>query len=128
MKGMKTIQIKDDKGSVLFTHICEGNSVMMTLELAIKSGANLSGANLSGAYLSGANLSGAYLSCAYLSGANLSGADLSGANLSGADLSDANLSDADLSGAKFDIVDAKTMAEAEAFATTTDLVIAAIND
>lgn len=36
--------------------------------------------------------------------------------------------DNDLKGAKFDIVDAKTMAEAERFATTTDLVIAAIND
>ena len=36
--------------------------------------------------------------------------------------------DDDLTGAKFDIVDAKTMAEAEAFATTADLVIAAIND
>ena len=36
--------------------------------------------------------------------------------------------DDDLTGAKFDIADAKTMAEAEAFATTADLVIAAIND
>lgn len=36
--------------------------------------------------------------------------------------------DDDLTGAKFDIVDAKTMDEAEAFATTADLVIAAIND
>lgn len=36
--------------------------------------------------------------------------------------------DNDLKGAKFDIVDAKTVAEAEKFATTADLVIAAIND
>jgi Mg-chelatase subunit ChlD len=36
--------------------------------------------------------------------------------------------DDDLTSAKFDIVDAKTVAEAEAFATTADLVIAAIND
>lgn len=36
--------------------------------------------------------------------------------------------DDDLTTAKFDIVDAKTMAEAEAFATTSDLIIAAIND
>ena len=34
--------------------------------------------------------------------------------------------DNDLKGAKFDIVDVKTVAEAEAFATTTDLVLAAI--
>jgi len=36
--------------------------------------------------------------------------------------------DDDLSAAKFDIVDAKTMEEAEAFPTTADLIIAAIND
>ena len=36
--------------------------------------------------------------------------------------------DDDLRGAKFDIVDAKTMDEAEAFPTTVDLVFAAIND
>jgi Mg-chelatase subunit ChlD len=36
--------------------------------------------------------------------------------------------DDDLTNAKFDIVDAKTMAEAEAFATTADMIIAAIND
>lgn len=36
--------------------------------------------------------------------------------------------DDDLKGAKFDIVDAKTVEEAEKFATTADLVLAAIND
>jgi len=36
--------------------------------------------------------------------------------------------DDSLTGAKFDIVDTKTVAEAEAFATTAELVIAAIND
>lgn len=36
--------------------------------------------------------------------------------------------DDDLKGAKFDIVDAKTQAEAEKFATTGELVLAAIND
>ncbi len=36
--------------------------------------------------------------------------------------------DDNLKGAKFDIVDAKTVAEAEAFATTADLVLAAIDD
>lgn len=36
--------------------------------------------------------------------------------------------DNDLSGCKFDIVDAKTVAQAEAFSTTADLVLAAIND
>lgn len=36
--------------------------------------------------------------------------------------------DDDLKGAKFDIVDVKTFEEAEAFATTTDLILAAIAD
>lgn len=36
--------------------------------------------------------------------------------------------DDNLKGAKFDIVDAKTLAEAEQFATTAELVVAAIND
>ena len=36
--------------------------------------------------------------------------------------------DDDLSTAKFDIVDAKTMAQADAFPSTTHLVLAAIND
>ena len=104
------IQIKSRfTAAVLFENDTENNSIRMTLELAIKSGADLSsadlsGANLSGANLSGADLSGADLSRAYLSRANLSGACLSGANLSyaylsGADLSDADLSSANLSGA-----------------------------
>jgi len=36
--------------------------------------------------------------------------------------------DDDLAGAKFDIVDAKTMEEAEKFASTAELIVAAIND
>ena len=81
------IQIKSRfTAAVLFEHDCENNSVRITLELAIKSGADLRGANLSGANLSGANLRGANLRGANLSGAYLSGADLSGADLSGAGL------------------------------------------
>ena len=81
------IQIKSRfTSAVLFEHDTENNSIRFTLELAIKSGANLSGANLSGADLSGANLSDANLS-----GANLSRADLSRASLSDAYLSDAYL-------------------------------------
>ena len=76
---------------VLFSHEQENNSIRITLELAIKAKADLSGANLYVADLSGADLSGANLSVAYLSVANLSGADLSGADLSEANLSKANL-------------------------------------
>ena len=114
------IQIKPQfNDTVLFEHNCENNSMRLTMELALKSRANLSYANLSGADLFGANLSranlfgadlsgadlsgaslpGAYLSYTNLSGANLSGADLSGANLSYTNLSGADLSGADLSGA-----------------------------
>ena len=57
--------------SVIFE--CEADSMKLAVELAIKSGANLSMANLSGANLSGANLYGANLSVANLSGANLYG-------------------------------------------------------
>ena len=89
------IQIKSRfSAEPLFEHDCENNSIRLTLELAIKSGADLSGADLSGADLSGADLSGANLR-----GADLIGADLIGADLIGANLSDANLSRADLSGA-----------------------------
>ncbi len=104
------IQIKHRfTASVIFEHDCERNSMRLTVELALKSradlsranlyGANLSGANLSRANLSRANLYGADLSRANLYGANLSGAYLYGANLSGANLSRAYLSGADLSGA-----------------------------
>jgi len=99
------IQIKSRfTAAVLFEHDCENNSLRITLELAIKSGADLRGADLRGAdlsdaYLSRADLRGADLSDAYLSGADLRGADLSGADLSGANLSGADLSGANLSGA-----------------------------
>jgi hypothetical protein len=83
--------------TILFT--AETASLLLAVEAAIKSRANLSGANLSDANLSGANLSRADLSYANLSYANLSDANLSGANLSRANLSRANLSDANLSGA-----------------------------
>ena len=64
-------------GAVLFA--VEAGSFKLAVELAVKSGAYLSGADLSGAYLSGA-----YLYGADLSGADLYGADLSRAYLSGA--------------------------------------------
>ena len=90
------IEIKSRWDStVLFT--AEAASLLLAVQAAIKSGANLSGANLFGANLFDANLSGADLSRVHLSRANLSRANLSGANLSGADLSRAHLSRANLS-------------------------------
>src|ERR1700693_2723108 len=88
--------------TVLFT--AEAASVLLALQAAIKSGANLRGADLRGADLRGANLRGAELCGADLCGANLRGADLYGANLRVAnlrvaDLYGANLRGADLRGA-----------------------------
>ena len=95
--------------SVIFEHTVENNTLKLTLELALKSGADLYGANLRGANLRGANLRGADLRDADLRDANLYSADLYGANLydadlydadlRGADLRDADLRDADLDGA-----------------------------
>ena len=84
-------------GATLFSLECK--SMIVCVEAAVKSLADLSGAYLRGAYLSGANLSGADLSGADLSGADLINANLRGAYLSGANLINANLSGADLSGA-----------------------------
>ena len=86
------IQIKSRfNDAVLFEHDAKNNNIRLTLELAIKSGANLIGAILSDADLSDADLSGVNLSYAILSDADLSGAILSGAILSGAYLRGAYL-------------------------------------
>ena len=93
--------------SVLFEFEADENSLKLTLEAAIKTGADLRGAdlrgaNLYGADLRGANLYGANLDGANLYGANLYGADLRGANLYGANLDGADLDGADLRGANLD--------------------------
>ena len=97
---MNKIQIKSRfNGNVLFEHECENNSTKLTLEAAVKSGADLSDADLSDVNLSNADLFGADLYRADLFGADLFGANLFGANLRGADLSGADLCDVDLDGA-----------------------------
>ena len=83
--------------SLLFEYEAEENSLKITLQAAIKNGADLDGANLRSANLRGADLSGADLD-----GANFYGANLYGANLRGADLRGANLRGADLYGANLD--------------------------
>ena len=117
---MKTkIELKRTNGEIFFSHECEDNSVVKTIEAlrtidkefdfhcadlwnADLSGANLSGADLRNADLRDADLRDAYLRDAYLRDAYLRDADLrdaylSGAYLSGADLRYADLRDADLS-------------------------------
>ena len=76
--------------SLLFEYESEENSLKITLQAAVKSGADLRGANLRCANLDGADLRGA----------NLDGADLRGANLYGANLDGANLRCANLDGEK----------------------------
>ena len=92
---MAKIQIKSRfSKDVLFEHECENNSTKLTLEAAVKSGAEVVGANLYGANLYGADLRGADLY-----GANLYGVDLCGADLCGVDLCGADLCGVDLCGA-----------------------------
>jgi uncharacterized protein YjbI with pentapeptide repeats len=72
---METIEIKKRfNGNVIFSHTCENNTIKITVEQAVKSGAYLRDADLTGADLTGADLTGAYLTGAYLTDANLTGA------------------------------------------------------
>src|SRR4051812_38650117 len=68
-------------GSVLFAHEADGNTIAITLSMALEAQSRLIGAYLRDAYLRDADLSGADLR-----GADLRGADLRGADLRGADL------------------------------------------
>jgi len=77
------IEIKSIIGGILFEYQKENNTILKTVEKAIKNRADLHGANLHGANLGRANL---YRANLY--GANLHGADLHGANLHGANLGD----------------------------------------
>ena len=97
---LKTIKILNRfTDAIVYEATLKNNTILKTVERAVKEKVNLSGAYLRRADLSDAYLSGADLRRANLSGADLSGADLSDANLIGANLSDADLSDADLIGA-----------------------------
>ena len=95
---MKTIEIKSRfTGDVIFSHECDGNTILITLWEGINCDANLENADLRNANLENANLIDANLENADLSYANLWHADLSGADLRNANLSYADLSYADLS-------------------------------
>ena len=71
-----TIQIKSIFGEILFEYTKLNNTFKDTLEVAVKSNADLKYAYLSNADLSNADLSKANLFNAYLSNANLSKANL----------------------------------------------------
>jgi hypothetical protein len=92
------IQIKNRYDeSVIFEG--EFETLLLSVEEAVRKNANLYDANLYGANLRGANLRGANLYDANLYGANLRGANLCGANLYDANLYGANLRGANLCGA-----------------------------
>ena len=102
---MKTIEIKNINGDVIFKHEAENNTVTLTVEAAVSCGVSLANANLAGtclavADLAGADLEGANLASAIIKDANLKGAFLEGADLAGADLAGANINWAKLNGAK----------------------------
>ena len=77
---MEKITIKSLCENIIFEYETENNTLLKTLNEALKIGADLRYADLRYANLSGADLSGADLRYANLRYANLSGADLSGAN------------------------------------------------
>ena len=96
---MKTIEIKNINGDVIFKHTAEDNTITLTVEAAVSCGVSLANANLVGACLAVADLTGADLTGADLTGADISWADLADAILIGAKLKDANLKGAILEGA-----------------------------
>ena len=106
---MRTIEIKNINGVVLFSHTAENNSIKLTVEEAVKKNvcltladlgdAELAGANLKGAIFRGANLGGANLRDTNLEKADLAWANLAWATLERADLNFAFLKCADLTGA-----------------------------
>ena len=76
--------------AVIFSFEAENNSIRLTLEAAVRYGADLYGADLYDADLYGADLRGADLYGANLRGANLRGAELYGADLYGAKIEEDN--------------------------------------
>ena len=102
---MKTIEIKNIYGDVIFKHTAENNTFTLTVEAAVSCGVSLSKANLAWADLEGADLEGADLAWADLAeailiGAKLEDANLKGAILEGADLTEADIERANIYGAK----------------------------
>jgi len=83
-------------GAVLFA--LETDSMLLCVEAAVKSGADLRWSDLRWSNLRGSNLSGSDLSGSDLRGSDLSGSDLRGSNLSGSDLRWSDLRWSNLSG------------------------------
>ena len=96
---MKLSILSRFNASILFEYEAEENSLKITLQVAVKTDADLYGADLRDADLRGANLYGADLRYANLRAADLRDANLSDTNLRTADLRDANLRGANLDGA-----------------------------
>ena len=69
----KIIKIKHINGRVLFSHECENNTIALTVEAAVRAGADLTWADLAGRNPAWARLSRADLVWADLAGVKLGG-------------------------------------------------------
>ena len=96
-----TIQIKTFKDKVLFTHSSENNTLLNTLDNAVRDGTDLTGADLIEAVLRYADLRGAKLRYADFRDANFRDSDFRGAGLRYADFRGADFRGADFRGADF---------------------------
>jgi uncharacterized protein YjbI with pentapeptide repeats len=85
---------------VIWSHECEGNTIKLTVEAAVKAGVSLNYANLNYANLNYANLNYAELNYAELNYAKLNYANLNDAQLKSAQLNSAQLNSAELNNAE----------------------------
>ena len=96
MNKMKKIEIKNLKGTLLFKHTAENNTLAKTLERAVIHGVNLLNAKLMAEQLIDIDLRHARLR-----GADLRFTIFRGTDLRGSKLRNADLRNADLTGAKY---------------------------
>lgn len=83
---MKTIEIKNTKGEVLFTDVAKDNTVLHTLINAVRNSANLRDVDLRGSDLTFLDFIETDLRGGDFTGADCRGADLTGTDLRGCDL------------------------------------------
>ena len=100
---MKTIEIKNLRGEILFACSSENNTILKTLEKAVRDGVNLAYADLrdvsfKGGRFKGGRFKNSDLRCSDFSGADFRRANFRGANCLGIDFTDTDLRGCDLRG------------------------------
>ena len=103
---MKRIEIKNLRGEILFACSSENNTILKTLEKAVRDGVNLAYADLRDVSFKGGRFKGgrfrdADLRCSDFSGADFRRANFIGANCLGVDFTGADCRGADLRGAYY---------------------------